>query len=143
GGARNERGNFCRAPRGGASASSAVNSESSYQATLRASVVLVPSPGRLAPLDYRLPPACESVAPGTRVLVPLGTRRSMGVVVEVHEDGASDTVRRDVIAVLDAEPVLDRSLLELVHWMADYFLRSPGDAVSRALCAPPRAYTQL
>src|SRR4030095_12131576 len=142
GGARNERGNFCRAPRGGASASSAVNSESSYQATLRASVVLVPSPGRLAPLDYRLPPACESVAPGTRVLVPLGTRRSMGVVVEVHEDGASDTVLRDVIAVLDAEPVLDRSLLELVHWMGDYYLGSLGEAFATVLPAPLRIDTE-
>src|SRR5262245_16636278 len=53
-----------------------------------ARVVLVPSPGRIAPLDYRVTPEFGPVAPGTRVLVPLGTRRSMGVVVEVHEDGA-------------------------------------------------------
>ena len=51
------------------------------------------APGSLAPLDYRLLPACEPAPPGTRVLVPLGSRRSMGVVVDARRRSASE--RRD------------------------------------------------
>ena len=98
-----------------------------------ARVVLVPSPGRLAPLEYRVPAGCGPIAAGTRVLVPLGTRRSMGVVVEVIDAPSVDAALRDVIAVLDPAPVLDTALLQLVHWMADYYLSALGDAFATAL----------
>jgi primosomal protein N' (replication factor Y) (superfamily II helicase) len=109
---------------------------------MRASVVLVPSPGRLAPLDYRLPEGSGRVAPGMRVLVPLGTRRSMGVVVEVGEEAVGGAELRDVIAVLDDEPVLDESLLRLVHWMADYYLSALGEAFATALPGALRVDTE-
>jgi primosomal protein N' len=109
--------------------------------SLRASVVLVPSPGRLAPLDYRLPPESR-VAPGTRALVPLGTRRSMGVVIDVGAAAAGGSELRDVISVLDDEPVLDESLLRLVHWMADYYLSSLGEAFATALPGALRVDTE-
>ncbi len=98
-----------------------------------AHVVLVPAPGRLAPLEYRVPPGVEPPAAGTRVLVPLGNRRSMGVVVELADRASSGAALRDVIAVLDREPVLDASLRELVGWMADYYLAPLGEAFATAL----------
>ena len=87
-------------------------------ATKSARVVLVPSPGRLAPLDYRVP---AGVVAGMRVLVPLGNRRAMGVVIDCGEAPTTDVPLRDVIAVLDDQPVLDDALLGLVRWMADYY----------------------
>jgi primosomal protein N' (replication factor Y) len=96
----------------------------------------------LAPLDYRLAPESGPVAPGTRVLVPLGSRRSMGVVVEVGEQQSGQPALRDVIAVLDDEPVLDGALLELVHWMADYYLGGLGEAFATALPGALRIDTE-
>jgi primosomal protein N' (replication factor Y) len=107
-----------------------------------ARVVLVPSPGGLAPLDYRLPPACGPVVAGTRVLVPLGTRRSMGLVIEIGEEPGEGTALRDVLAVLDREPVLDASLLALVRWMADYYLSTLGEALATVLPGALRVDTE-
>ena len=90
-------------------------------------VVLVPSPGRIAPLDYRAP---APLAAGTRVLVPLGSRRAMGIVVDAGEPREG---LRDLIAVLDAEPVLDAALLRLAEWMATYYLSPLGEVLSTAL----------
>jgi primosomal protein N' (replication factor Y) (superfamily II helicase) len=105
-------------------------------------VVLVPSPGRLAPLDYRLPADGAAVAPGTRVLVPLGSRRAMGVVIDVGETGNGTGELREVIAVLDDAPVLGGALLQLVHWMAEYYLSDLGEAFATALPGALRIDTE-
>ena len=103
-----------------------------------ARVVLVPAPGRLAPLDYRTP---QRLAPGTRVLVPLGARRAMGIVIG---DGAEvdGIVLRDVIAVLDDAPVLDASLMQLAAWMADYYVGSLAEVLGTALPGVLRIETE-
>src|SRR5215468_5183256 len=109
-----------------------------------ATVVLVPSPGGLGPLKYRLPDGLGRITPGTRVLVPLGGRRAMGVVVAADDETAvSDgTTLRDVIVALDPEPVLDASLLALVQWMADYYLSSLGEAFATVLPSVLRVDTE-
>ncbi|HSP98442.1 MAG TPA: primosomal protein N', partial [Candidatus Dormibacteraeota bacterium] len=99
-------------------------------------VVLVPSPGRIAPLDYRAP---TPLTPGTRVLVPLGARRAMGVVVDA---GMPREGLRDLIAVLDPHPVLDPSLMSLAAWMADYYLSPLGEVLSTALPGALRIETE-
>ena len=99
-------------------------------------VVLVPSPGRIAPLDYRAP---TSLAPGTRVLVPIGARRAMGVVLA---GGAPRDGLRDVVAVLDDRPVLDDALMRLAEWMAGYYLSPLGEVLSTALPGALRIETE-
>jgi primosomal protein N' (replication factor Y) len=111
-------------------------------ATTVARVALVPSFGRLAPLEYRLPADSGSVAPGMRVLVPLGARRAMGVVVEVGASTRDAAAVRDVIAVLDAAPVFDSALLALVHWVAEYYLAGVGEAFATALPGALRIETE-
>jgi primosomal protein N' (replication factor Y) len=110
-----------------------------------ARVVLVPAPGRLPTLDYRIPPASAPVLPGMRVLVPLGSRRSMGVVIGT-EPAAGAAVAgpplRDLLAVLDPEPVLDAPLRALVEWIAGYYLSSLGDALATALPGALRVETE-
>jgi primosomal protein N' (replication factor Y) len=106
-------------------------------------VVLVPSPGALGPLDYRVPPGCAPLAAGMRVLVPLGARRSMGIVVEADGGLANGSAGlRDVIAALDPEPVFDSTLLQLVHWMAEYYLSTLGEAFATALPGALRIDTE-
>jgi len=108
----------------------------------RVSVVLVPSPGRLAPLEYRLPAGAGTVGRGSRVLVPLGARRAMGVVVEVGGSPQTAAALRDVIAILDPKPVLDASLLQLIAWMADYYLAALGEVFATALPGALRVETE-
>ncbi len=111
-----------------------------HQAIAR--VVLVPSPGRLAALDYRLPAEHAGARAGMRVLVPLGASRRMGVIIEVTTEAMPREGLRDVFTLLDATPVLDGSLLRVVQWMADYYLVPLGDAVAAALPGALRIETE-
>ena len=81
------------------------------------------------PLDmvftYRMP---EGMAPvvGGRVLVPFRQQRMSGIVVDLH-DRKPSVQTKNVISVIDAEPVLDASLVRLGKWIADYYLAPVGE----------------
>jgi primosomal protein N' (replication factor Y) len=91
------------------------------------------------PLTYRVPPSLD-VRVGQRVLVPLATRRAIGVVVEPVARVAPGIKVRDVLRVLDAEPVLSPELVTLGLWIAEYYLAPLGE-VFRAML-PLRAETR-
>ena len=88
--------------------------------------------------DYSVPSgSVAAIAPGTRVLVPFGRRKMVGVVVRnaKHSEVPPERLLA-VIEVLDgAEPLLDSSLLELLHWCWMYYKHAPGEVVASAL--PP------
>ncbi len=108
-----------------------------------ASVVLVPASGKLGPLDYRIPTTLSGVQPGSRVLVPLGARRCMGVVTAVGARSELADIRlRDIIDTLDPAPILGGGLLELVGWMADYYLAPITDVLTTALPGVLRIETE-
>ena len=98
--------------------------------------VAVPSPLRAA-LDYLPPldlPADKLPGAGARVLVPLGSRRLIGVVVATAADSGIDRERlRRVIEVLDATPLLPADLVALGLWAADYYQHPPGEVFSQLL----------
>jgi primosomal protein N' (replication factor Y) len=81
------------------------------------------------PLDmaftYRIPAEAAPVV-GGRVLVPFRQRRMTGIVVELH-DRKPSVVTKNIIAALDATPVLDEQLLRLARWIADYYLAPIGE----------------
>ncbi len=81
-----------------------------------------------------------NVCPGQRVEVPLGTRRARGVVLEPVRKPPAGVAMRDVLRVLDAEPLLTPELIVLGTWIADYYLAPPGE-VFRAML-PLRAETR-
>jgi primosomal protein N' (replication factor Y) len=83
------------------------------------------------PLTYRVPSALD-VWPGQRVLVPLGTRKVTGMAIEPSSPGAPGINPRDVLRVLDAEPVLSSELLTLGSWISEYYL-APAGEVFRAM----------
>jgi len=82
---------------------------------------------------YRVPPALRGVSPGCRVRVPFGRRRELGIVHALA--GAPDRTTRDVLEVLDKEPLLPPTLLELCAWLSDYYAAPPGLVYRAAL--PP------
>ena len=83
--------------------------------------------------DY-LPPATGQAAPGSRVLVPFGRGKAVGVVVETAADSAIGSARlKPAIQALDDAPLLDAELMRSLAWAADYWLGAPGEAYANAL----------
>ncbi len=78
---------------------------------------------------YRIPLTLRHrVSAGCRVLAPFGKRKLVGVILRLHDDDKTEQVR-DVLSLLDAEPVLDGELLRLAHWMAGYYCAPVGEVL--------------
>jgi primosomal protein N' (replication factor Y) len=84
-----------------------------------------------------------------RVRVPFGRQRLVGV---VHSLAAESELPRDklkaVLEVIDAEPVLDAQVMQLLEWAAQYYHHPLGEVIAAALPrlaregAPSRASTE-
>lgn len=84
--------------------------------------------------DYRLPESCGPALPGSRVQVPFGARKLVGVVIKVSDHSEYPAARlKSVIAVLDSTPLLAADLLELLQWAANYYHFPLGEVISAAL----------
>src|SRR5690554_1811872 len=83
--------------------------------------------------DY-LPPEGETLPPaGSRVLVPFGRRRLVGLVISrSHADPAAGHALKPIERVLDTG-LLDSAQLELIDWCARYYAFAPGEAVNLLL----------
>jgi primosomal protein N' (replication factor Y) len=83
--------------------------------------------------DY-LPPAEGSAQAGSRVWVPFGRGKLVGVVVEIDAQAAVGSSRlKPAIRLLDDAPLLDAELMQTLAWAADYWLGAPGEAYANAL----------
>jgi len=85
------------------------------------------------PLDqsftYRLPETLRHrVQPGCRVLVPFGARKLTGVAVKLH-DQPPDGALKEVLRLVDEEPVLDAELLALGGWISQYYCAPLGEVL--------------
>ncbi len=79
--------------------------------------------------------AAQAVA-GARVAVPFGALREVGVVVGPGERSQLEGRRlREVLAVLDREPLVDQEILALTRWMAEEYACSWGEALHAVLPA--------
>ena len=98
--------------------------------------VAIPEPFQ-GPFTYRLP-AAASAERGTRVVVPFGGRRMIGVVVGNAAAAASvpsDRALKDVLQVLDEVPLVSPPLLDLAEWVVGHYLAPPGECYKLVL--PP------
>jgi len=95
--------------------------------------VAVPSP-LYRSFDYKLPDAFPVPTPGTRVLVPFGRQRLIGIVLgrKAHSD-LSDNKLKALQEVLDPGPVFDTDLLQLLNWTARYYHHPIGETLATAL----------
>lgn len=86
--------------------------------------------------DY-LPPANGPLpAAGSRVLVPFGRRREVGVVMETAQGSDVPVSRlRAAVRALDDEPVFDDDAMWLIHFVANYYHHPIGEVVAAALPA--------
>ena len=101
--------------------------------TLFADLILpVPIP-RL--FTYRVPRAmAEQIKIGARVIVQFGKNRiTTAVVGHLHEHPPTEYQAKYILELLDDQPLVTATQLELFRWMADYYLCSIGEVLNVAL----------
>ena len=90
------------------------------------------------PLDgaftYSVPASfVTQIAVGKRVVVPFGKTKTLtGVVLRLH-DRKPDVTCKDILRVLDEQPMVTQRQLTLWQWIADYYLSPLGDILKAAL----------
>jgi primosomal protein N' (replication factor Y) len=87
--------------------------------------------------DYLTVEATPDIAVGSRVLVPFGRRKLVGVVAGVTFESEVPEGRLLRISKLldDGEAVLDKTLMDLLSWCWQYYKHAPGEVVVSGL--PP------
>ncbi|HVF95799.1 MAG TPA: primosomal protein N', partial [Flavisolibacter sp.] len=78
----------------------------------------------------------ETISIGCRVEVNLGkNKKYAGIVKRIHNDEPTSFEAKDILNVLDPEPVIHRYQLQLWEWMASYYMCSEGEVMAAALPA--------
>jgi len=98
--------------------------------------VIIPS---ALPKNYTwsVPPyLMESIKVGCRVEVNLGkSKKYAGIVKRLHADRPVHFETKDILNVLDTEPVVFEEQLQLWEWIANYYMCSEGEVMAAALPA--------
>ncbi len=86
---------------------------------------------------WSVPPHLEEkVKPGSRVEVNLGkNKKYAGVVKRLHQEKPDWGDPKEILNVLDAEPVVYEQQLQLWEWIASYYMCSEGEVMAAALPA--------
>ncbi len=81
----------------------------------------------------------ERIAPGKRVRAPFGrgNKATVGFCVRLSESPPQRPVK-ELVGVLDDEPLLTDNLLRLTRWMADYYLCGWGQVLNAVVPAGAR-----
>ena len=75
---------------------------------------------------YAVPPELRgAVSVGKRVLVPFGKKRTTGYIVGTGETTETENPR-DIVEILDEEPLFSPEDLRFYTWAADYYLHPLG-----------------
>ncbi len=68
------------------------------------------------------------IQPGMRVLVPFGGKKIYtGIVFELHDNAPESFVAKEVISMLDDQPILPEEQLRFWNWLSDYYLCGLGE----------------
>ncbi len=89
------------------------------------------------PYDYSVPEAFEKkIRPGMRVMVPFSNnnRKTEAVVLSLSDSSSYDKVK-SIVSLLDDEPQLSQSQIDLALWMRERFFCTVYDAIRAMLPA--------
>ncbi len=76
----------------------------------------------------------DSVRPGCRVEVNLGkNKKYAGIIKRIHQEKPEFFEPKEILNVLDTEPVVYEEQLKLWEWMASYYMCSEGEVMAAAL----------
>jgi len=84
---------------------------------------------------WLVPPTMQhEIRPGCRVEVNLGkNKKYAGIVKRIHEEKPEFFDPKEILNVLDNEPVVFEEQLRLWEWMASYYMCSEGEVMAAAL----------
>ena len=78
----------------------------------------------------------ETALRGCRVEVVLGKQKKYaGIIKRLHQQAPEHFEPKEIIHVLDAEPIVNDQQLQLWEWMATYYMCSEGEVMAAALPA--------
>ena len=81
---------------------------------------------------YKVSAEYKNLQPGMRVLVPFGKRTMTGIVTAIKDSSDYSSVK-DIIDVLDDEPLISAEMMSFTSWIAEYYFCSWGQALQPAL----------
>src|SRR5579871_3753995 len=83
--------------------------------------------------DYAVPPELAGkVDVGSRVQVPFGPRKVLGVVTAVAEESAQ-TRLKPILKIIGAQTLVTARVLQLARWIAAYYCCAPETALKSVL----------
>jgi primosomal protein N' (replication factor Y) len=99
----------------------------------------VPPVPDLPPLTYRIPDSLvDRCLLGSRIVVPLGRRKVTAIATALCDQAPAGVHCKDVVSILDEQPILTDNLLTLIDWMAGYYVASQAEVLSLVV---PRGLT--
>src|SRR5690348_15317734 len=83
--------------------------------------------------DYLIPPGLAGqIDVGSRVQVPFGPRKVLGVVTALAEESAHAGLK-PIFKVIGAQTLVTPKVLQLARWIADYYCCAPEIALKSVL----------
>jgi len=83
--------------------------------------------------DYLIPPGLAGqIDVGSRVQVPFGPRKVLGVVTALAEESAHASLK-PILKVIGAQTLVTPKVLKLARWIADYYCCAPETALKSVL----------
>ena len=83
--------------------------------------------------DYSIPPElAEQVDVGSRVQVPFGPRKILGVVTAVAEESGRANLK-PILKVIGAQTLVTPKVLKLARWIGEYYCCAPETALKSVL----------
>jgi primosomal protein N' (replication factor Y) len=83
--------------------------------------------------DYAVPPElADKVDVGSRVQVPFGARKILGVVTAVAEESAHANLK-PILKVIGAQTLVTAKVLKLAKWIGEYYCCAPETALKSVL----------
>lgn len=82
---------------------------------------------------YKIPSGTEALI-GSRVLVQFGKKRVLtGVIREIHQSPPQIYEAKEIIELLDEQPLITTSQLDLISWISAYYMCTPGEVLNAAI----------
>ena len=76
----------------------------------------------------------DSIVRGQRVVVPLGRNNLYtGVVVAVHNNRPNCKVIKQIVSIVDTDPIITDSQFQLWRWISQYYLCTEGEVLKAAM----------
>ena len=71
---------------------------------------------------------------GKRVIVEFGRKKLYScVIINIHDDKPKNYEAKDILDVIDSQPIVNEIQLKLVNWISEYYMCTPGEVMNAAL----------